>query len=128
MLAALHHPNSSVRAGCVDAVRSMAASHPAAVAPILLRPLASALLHEQDRPQKDARNIGGIHTKVLCARPNCSQKTKLRPMAFTLFLMPLHPMNVVLEQAETQHINDLVAANNLRVSDTQIDSKLLHQL
>ncbi|KAG1364023.1 putative TORTIFOLIA1-like protein 5 [Cocos nucifera] len=45
----LRDPDSSVRAACVDAVRSMAASHPAAVAPVLLRPLASALLHEQDR-------------------------------------------------------------------------------
>ncbi|XP_038984076.1 TORTIFOLIA1-like protein 5 isoform X1 [Phoenix dactylifera] len=45
----LRDPDSSVRAACVDAVRSMAASHPAAVAPGLLRPLADALLHEQDR-------------------------------------------------------------------------------
>ncbi|XP_073100626.1 TORTIFOLIA1-like protein 5 [Elaeis guineensis] len=44
----IRDPDSSVRAACVDAVRSMAATHPAAVAPVLLRPLADALLHEQD--------------------------------------------------------------------------------
>ncbi|EHA8590142.1 putative TORTIFOLIA1-like protein 5 [Cocos nucifera] len=50
--AALHrlrYPDSSVRAACVDPVRSIATSHPAAIARILLRPLTSALRHKQDR-------------------------------------------------------------------------------
>ncbi|XP_073011309.1 TORTIFOLIA1-like protein 3 isoform X1 [Typha latifolia] len=46
----LRDPDSSVRAACVDAVRSIAAAAPAgAVAGVLLRPLTDALLHEQDQ-------------------------------------------------------------------------------
>ncbi|CAL9124569.1 TORTIFOLIA1-like protein 4 [Musa acuminata AAA Group] len=45
----LRDPDSSVRAACVDAVRSMAAAHPPALVAVLLRPLTDALLHEQDQ-------------------------------------------------------------------------------
>ncbi|KAJ8470256.1 hypothetical protein OPV22_024599 [Ensete ventricosum] len=45
----LRDPDSSVRAACVDAVRSMAAAHPPALIAVLLRPLTDALLHEQDQ-------------------------------------------------------------------------------
>ncbi|KAG6485094.1 TORTIFOLIA1-like protein 3 [Zingiber officinale] len=44
----LRDPDSSVRAACVDAFRSMAAAHPPALAAVFLRPLADSLLHEQD--------------------------------------------------------------------------------
>ncbi|WOK93518.1 hypothetical protein Cni_G02216 [Canna indica] len=45
----LRDPDSSVRAACVDAVRSMAAAHPPALVAVILRPLTDALLHEQDQ-------------------------------------------------------------------------------
>ncbi|XP_042453747.1 TORTIFOLIA1-like protein 3 [Zingiber officinale] len=45
----LRDPDSSVRGACVEALRSMAAAHPPALASVLLRPLSEALLHEQDQ-------------------------------------------------------------------------------
>lgn len=41
--------DSSVRSACVDAVGSIAGSNPSSVSAVLLRPLADALLHEQDQ-------------------------------------------------------------------------------
>ncbi|KAH0461851.1 hypothetical protein IEQ34_009426 [Dendrobium chrysotoxum] len=45
----LRDPDSSVRTALIDAVRSLAAASPPSVlVPVILRPLADALLHEQD--------------------------------------------------------------------------------
>ncbi|KAL0903121.1 hypothetical protein M5K25_027475 [Dendrobium thyrsiflorum] len=45
----LRDPDSSVRTALIDAVRSLsAASPPSALVPVILRPLADAVIHEQD--------------------------------------------------------------------------------